>query len=443
MKITYLLPLALMIVAGCSGSDGVERPPPTRLHVFNGAPSYDTLLFLREQKMEAQMSFGEGVTLSFDSGPYDFNIEYPKAGTSQTVRVLTLSEDLSPSRDYSFIQISPNHELQTLVFSTEAELSSDSVARISVIHAHPDLAGIDVYVVASGTDLTGLQPQGSVSFGNSPSVFEVTPSAYEFVFTRSGDPSAVLLRSAEFDVQAGADSVLVISDPGPVSSLGIAVTEISGGTAVRLGAVGVDSQLRGIQTVDDRLDRDLYVDDEIDPLFATRLAFGELSAYAPIDSDAQTLKLTPPGGGTVEASIPGFNPFAGRYYTALFSGDTTNGILGTVFAEDARPIVGQATLRLAHAAGLFGVLSVFILDPGTDVTTARPTVGMGSAPAVTDALAFPPGEYEVTVVNAETEAVLAGPELLTFEELGVYGLMFLNSADANTLDIKYLYDLAP
>jgi hypothetical protein len=313
-------------------------------------------------------------------------------------------------------------------------------ARYSIIHANPGLAAVDIYLVAAGTSLGSVAAQGNISFGPTPATFQVAPQTLRLYLTPAGDPNTVLFESTDIAVETGTDNVLVVHDTGGQTPVSLAVTEV-GTTALRINQQGMGALLRVVQGADDRLARDIVLDDGTTPLFASQ-SFGELSGYVPVSSEQHTLKLTPVGApGTEESTVELF-PLAGRYYTVVFAGDSTDGILGRVVIEDPRPIVQQASLYFTNAAGLFDLVLVHILPPGGDPTQVLPRIGFG-APDASSRQSLIPGDYEITVQDEETQAILAGPELVTLAEKGVYGVLLLNSADSVTIDFEYFYDFPP
>ena len=151
----------------------------------------------------------------------------------------------------------------------------------------------------------------------------------------------------------------------------------------------------------------------------------------------------PVGGGDPEITVP-ISPPAGTFVTLVFAGNATDGVLAVPLSEDTRPLAHQATLRIIHAAGWHDAVEVFIREPGTDINQVNPTALFAVAPSATAKLPFPPGDYEITVRDFETEAVLAGPGTITLEEFGVYGIALLNDPlDPAAVTVDYFYDFAP
>lgn len=438
---TLLLLVAFAAMAGCD-SEGRVRPPQTTLRFFHASPNFGTFAMLRERRPEAIVDFGGGATVHFDSGPYDFNLESSPPGVGvPPVTHVTQSLNLSAGMQHTFVAVSPGDQPQLLVSSIADFPAGSANARYSIIDAHPTQGAMDVYLVAPGTLLGGVAPQGNLSFGPTPATILVAPQTLRLYLTPAGDPNTVLFESADLAVAAGSDHFFVVHATGGQTPIDFAVSEITS-TGLRIGRQGENALVRVVQGVDDRIARDVLLDTEtMTPLFSAQ-PFGGLSTYVPVSASVQhTLKLTPVGTpGTEEATID-FTPLPGRYYTALFAGDTTDGITGRMMIEDPRPIVGQSSLYFINEAGLFDLLLTYVLPPGGDINTAFPRAALPAPEYTVQRIALAPGNYEVTVQDSETDAVVAGPVPMTFAERGVYGVLMLNAADNVTVDLQHIYDI--
>jgi hypothetical protein len=445
MKMTGLLLLApLALIAACGG-DGVERPPPTDIRVFQAAVRHEQVAFRREERIEATLQYGVGIGKTFDSGPYDFHLDYLRVDTGLVGREESFAATLSPDSDYLFVIVSEGSDLKTLLVATENAAASETGSRYYFVHAHPTLGPVDVYVVdpdvVTGCEVAGISPLGQASYGPNVISFEVpTAGSIRLCLTAPGDSSTVFFESIDTPVGiTGRDFSLIAYDSTGLTSSPVSVS-IMETTAIRLNRTDVPPMIRVLQTVDDGLARDVFRDDEATPLFAAPVESGTLSDYVDFPAGVSEIKLAPPGGGEPEASIS-IVASAGLLYTVIFAGDTTDGVTATLTADNARPIVGQATLQLIHAAGMHDAIEIFIRNPGDDITDAFPTSAFNSAPGLTTRFPFRPGDYEITIVDSETDAVLAGPNPITFQDEGVYALAVLNNpADPTTVLIDDFYD---
>ena len=442
MKTMQSLCLALIVaVSGCGGSEGNVRPPPVNVRWFHAAPSFETLAFLREEVVEAQTVFTAGGASRFDSGQYDFHLEYAPAGASSSIRVPSFSATLSPNLDYTFVAVAPGGQLDTIVVGVDKIPISASDSRFTVIHANPDLAAVDVYFELPGTLLSGAQERGTVSFGPNATTFLVTPQTVRLYLTPQGAPNTILFESTDLPIGAGGDNTIVIAGTGGQGPRDIVVVDVKD-SATRIREAGLSSEIRVVHGVDDRMDRDIMLDGEsMPPLFPIQ-PFGQFSDYAPLTAEVHELALTPVATpGTVEDLLT-FSYLSGFNYTAVYVAGSSLPIRGGVFREDLRRIPGQATVRVLNAAGMFGILNVYILAPGTAIDTVFPQASL-STPDLSERLPTVPGDYEITIQNQATATIVAGPEPITIEANGLYGVLLLNALGGSTVDIEYFYDFAP
>ncbi|HEY5665124.1 MAG TPA: hypothetical protein VIV64_00270, partial [Gammaproteobacteria bacterium] len=110
--------VAFAALAGCD-SEGVTRPPPTTVKFFNAAANIEAIAFYREETREAELDYGGGAVEIFDSGPYDFSVDYTQVGQSSQIRALTFLQNLAADRDYSFVVVAPGGEFRLITAETE------------------------------------------------------------------------------------------------------------------------------------------------------------------------------------------------------------------------------------------------------------------------------------------------------------------------------------
>ena len=442
MKISHLLSLAALIVtAGCDGN-GEIRLPPTEIKVFHAASNIDTLAFNRERSQLGLLEYGQGLAASFDSGQYDFVFQHQAAGVSALVDLVSFSETLSADLDYLFIALTRNGQPGVFVVTTDDLPPGATTARITIAHAFEGRGDLDVYVELPGTVLSTVTPRTSISFDTNPSAFETDPSINNIFLTTAGNPNDVVFESEPQAFAAGADIVYVVSDPGALGTADIDVSVITTTVSGQIGQIGLESRVRVIQGIDDRLARDIYLDDTLtSPLFPAQ-PFGVFSNYENTEISAHTVITTPVSAPGTEEDAFIYFASPGRLFTALIAGDSVNGVVTRVITEDKRSIDGEAAIRFHHFAGLFDIVDLYFERPGTDITTVNPLLPL-SVTGSTQRFRLVPDDYEITIVDFATQAILAGPQVLTVDDGGVYGVLLLNSASGSTVDIELFDDFIP
>lgn len=447
MNMKPLLCAGMLVALSACGSDGNVRPPQITVNVFNAASNLEAFGIFREEQafgasfQDASLTYSESATHRIDSGQYDFHVEVATAATLIPERLLSVDLTLAANLEYTFVVTAPGGLPELQVIDTDAEPAGDTVTRITLIHAFHNLGSVDVYMQPAGTSLTSVAPQGQISFGETDLTFDLTPDTYHIFLTPAGNPNDVLFESVNLTFDGGSRGIFVVSDPGNRGNYDIQVSSVTGNIP-RIEQEGLQTSVRVIQTIDDRLDRDVYVDDTLAAPLITNAAFGAVPAYSDVSPAANDIILTQAGNPGTEEARQAFPSFAGFYYTILFSGDLTNGISAQVITEDRRSITGQATMRLLNGAGLFEFVNVFIEPPGTDIATEDPSIQF-SAPGFSNRLGLAPGDFEITVQDDATDTILAGPAPFTVEDGGYYGILLLNSADGSTIDVSLFDDFIP
>jgi hypothetical protein len=150
------------------------------------------------------------------------------------------------------------------------------------------------------------------------------------------------------------------------------------------------------------------------------------------------ISFTPAGNPSV-IEVEESQPFSvGRLYTAIAAGDSSDLELSLAL-ENRRPLRDAARLQIINGARLFGNVEFYVTEPGTNIADATPVI-VTEGPAISAFSNIPPSGYEFTVVDADTDAVLAGPIALSVEAGGFYSVLALEAVGGATVDIVLLDD---
>lgn len=437
-KLVFLL--AVIGVAACD-SEGVIRPPQTTVQIFNASPEFSSLVFIRVRRSESTLPYGEASTHRFDSGEYEFTIGSSRLGFSSTPAEHVFTDTVSADFDHTFVMVSDDEVVDSLLISKPLSAAPEDNARITIVHAHPGLDQVDAYLESSGTDLSSVMPRGTLQYG-SDAQFSFAPGTARIYLTPPGDPGTVLYESGSLNLAAENDPSLIISDSGDRGFAEINVFVVDGGASQRINQANLESSVRILNGITDRMDRDVLLNgDTTTPLF-NDLQFGVLSADTLIPQGVNEFIITPVDApGTEESTVLAAGA-AGIYTIGIAAGDSTDGINLLIIPEDRQGIVGQSKLSIINSAGLFNDMLVYVASPGTDISTINPLVSL-PAPSAQLGVSLLPGEYEITFVETDTQAVRGEPETYTFEDKGVYGFYLVNGADSTTVDVFPMYEIAP
>lgn len=435
------LALIASVLAGCSGGEGRTRPPPASIVVINAVPGYGNLDFRREENDSiAVLAFGEGASDSFDSGPYDFNVDLLPSGTSARFRLATVSATLAPNGRYVFVLSEDgNGTISPFVVEAPNTSPSGSEAQTLIIDAAASGGSYDVYLEPEGTDLLTATSLGNIGYRQHLPPTTRTDGAYRLYLTAPGDPTDVRFESESITLPPGTSSIMTIKDEGGVG-VGTLDLVFFGTTSVVFTDANVQSGLRVINAIADMTDRDITLDGAYTPPLFPAVAYGTATDYAEAAPGTHEVNVTPVGNPVDElASAVGL--IEARLHTILISGDTTTGLGRAILTDDPRPRNGESTIRFLNGASLLGPIEFYFNPPGYDINS--PFVApqtLLNAPGGSERGTFPPGEYELTLRDLDTQAIVAGPTTVTLTGGGVYEILAVDAVGGSTADVVFLGD---
>ncbi len=440
MKPQSLITFAILLILGMSGCDGGrENPPNVRVSFIHAAPGQRAIEVRRQERLEADLSYRESGTASFDADTYDFHFDIVPAGAAP-VRAVSFTYELVPETDYTIVATEIGGLFQQLILEAPSFDPDSTSAQVASLHVAPTLGAVDVFLEAPGADLLSAVPLGTISFGKDLAPGTIGAGDYEFTVTAVASPATVLLRSTPFTLSAGQAALFAILDGANEGIAPLSVT-VTGGANFSFVDSSLLSGIRVINAISDRSRLDVGIDNEFSPPLFPGLVFDTVSAYdESVAPGMHDLTASPAGNPSVlEVNFP-FAVDAGRLGTFFIA--NAPGATATSFSvDDRRPIAGEAKINLYNAAQLFTFVDIFIALSGTDLNTVPPIASLlpgGSLPG----LPIAEGDFEVTMREGGTQTVLAGPTPITLNAGGFYGILVTDSlaTPGATVDVTLLDD---
>jgi hypothetical protein len=437
----------LVIMAGLNGcgSGGVVNPPDGRIRALNMVSTRASMDFLRVERVEGSLTFKQGTGfIIVDSDTYNFNIEFTAPGAADPTRVVSFPATIEVDRDYTFVitEPTPNNFVVTAFDRDVADGPAGETA-IDLMHVATNFGSVDIFIEAPGAPLVGAMPFApAVSPSNA--VLEGTLPAGDYVvsLTPPGNPSMPLFTSTTITLADGdrvfatlADSVGTIT--ADVSIL-LTSTQANGGQEIL--DINAPAELRFLHAGSQAGPLDLIIDDDFAMPLHGAVAPESVTSYAGLAAGTHNIKIIPAGDPiTIELDQDADTP-AGVRTTLLVGGD-----LGAIAAaqelDDLRPFLGAAKLRLASGAATEGAVNIYIVPPGTDITTESPVVtnfSLGLSPY----LQFLPADYEVILTEPGTTNVIGTPVPITMDGSGLYGIVVVDDP-ATRVRVVLIDDFVP
>ena len=243
------------------------------------------------------------------------------------------------------------------------------------------------------------------------------------------------LATAIFGLAPGVGSFFTILDGGNVGLAPYAVLASGGGGDLLLVDSNLQAGIRAINAMTNGGALDVTIDSNFSPALLPAVQVGVPSAYAFFDAGAHNLTVSPAGNPGVLEIDEEFTGENGTLGTWFLSGDP--GALTASFSQDdGRIVAGEAKVAIYNGVTSVPSVDVFVVAPGTDLNTIAPSAQPPSG--TTTPILVGIGDFEITVRQLATTAVLAGPLPVTIGVERSYGILLTDSVGGATVDITLL-----
>lgn len=421
---------ATTLLFGCNDSDSDYPESQIRVtHASADAPLVDIKLNGATVEGLSQVDYQVGSGLiSLESGAYDVSVEALLAGDA-SAEVIGANLNFAPDMQYDIVALNYTAGIEPVVLSRDAISPANNEVRIDVLHAHPDVPGVDVYLTTD--DIADQSPAISglefkVDSADLP--VSIPAGTYRIRLTLSGD-KGVAFDSGELDLAGGSDLMITAVpnvDGGAVSPVNLLVAD---GTAVNiLRSTEEKAAVRVVHTVDDAPAVDVLASGSA-VVGLTDIEFKEFRSLdlAPDSYDLSVVASA--DNSLVVIDAPGTSFEAGTT-TSIYAVGKLNSVNDStieplVIGEDLRSVATYAKLRVVHASPAADSLGLVDIHASADGAFNETTaVLQGVAFKGTATLNVPAGTYFLAVIlegdGSFTPAVSA---TATVDDGGVYSVV--------------------
>ena len=232
MKLKFLLPaflLAAALLSGCGGLGKSSNSGSVRL--VNGTADYAALdLYATDSKAISNVaSYAGSGFVSVGSGSQTFKLTQVGSTTS----VFQVASSVTKDVNYSLVAYTTNSALQMLTITENETTPVSGNGQIRVFNTSAEVGSVDVYVVATGSDLTSATPIASgITLSSSSGFVDVAKGTYRIVVTANQDKTDIRLDIPSFTLADQQVVNLVLTKtPGGVLANGLAVVQAGNVTA--------------------------------------------------------------------------------------------------------------------------------------------------------------------------------------------------------------------
>ncbi len=372
---------------------------------------------------------------SWDVDTYTLNFEILDidGAVAQTVSLqATLEEDSA----YFLVLREVAGQPEPLLIERPSALQGTG-SEVEILHAATTINAVDVYMDIENFDLSTATSRGTIDFDETVAITSLADGAYQIILTDPGNRANIRLDAESIGILGTQGVLLLIVDGAGSGTSPLAI--VPGDTqGTAFNDRNEQANIRVINALSDREAINVGVDGQLMPPLIAGVPFATASAFglvAPGDHNLNVESVLTPGTLDIDEAIVAQS---GTFETWLITGNTGD-MTATEFRDDFRVIPGESQLRLYHGSPQNGVVNVFLQPPGTDITTVPATVA-SAVTTITPPVRITPGDYEITITEQATDAVLAGPIAATIAAGGFYGILVTDAAAGTGLEVTLLFD---
>jgi hypothetical protein len=157
------------------------------------------------------------------------------------------------------------------------------------------------------------------------------------------------------------------------------------------GGIGDKTNFRVMNAVPDQTSITVLLDGTS---VGSAIVYGSASTYAETKSGSRHLQVEP-ASSTAAFLDQTFNLPGGTNGTAIISGNSSASSAIVLADDNTAPTTGNIKIRIVNASQAIGVVDVYVLPPGTDVTNSAPTVLALDFQSSSDYLNLAAGSYHI------------------------------------------------
>ena len=201
---TVVLLGAALLTVGCSSSSG-------RFRYVQAATAVPTNVDLQVDGKSIQTAIGFGQTATYrtiSSGTHKF-VFFPSGTTSNPYASASISVG-AYTTVFTAGEFSGSIP-EVLTFTDDNTIPTTGNARLRILHVSPTIGSVDIYVVPTGNDISGLNPQISgLTYKNASNYLQLSANGYDVWVTVAG--TQVLLIRDSYTLTSEQVRTVVILD---------------------------------------------------------------------------------------------------------------------------------------------------------------------------------------------------------------------------------------
>ncbi|MEM7079185.1 MAG: DUF4397 domain-containing protein [Pseudomonadota bacterium] len=439
--------LCALVSAACSDSSS-RRAAPTLtsldlttvnfevLHASQDAPPVNVTI--GASQAFSGVGYGSAGFVSTTAGGVDVQVDgILPGGPAPVIGPTTL--DTVDGQRVSILAVGPVASIEPLVLVDDQPAVDAAEVRVRVVHAASTAPMVDVYVTAPTADITMEAPLGTFEFKGTLGPVTVPEGDYRIQVTIAGDPTTVAYDSGTVGLAGGSDLLVAAIPNVATGAAAVELVALTGSGALRLLDANSTADVRVIHASPDAPNVDVVAADNFAAPAVTNLAFPEVTGYLNLTPGDLNVKVVPTGAMMPVVIDADLSLAAATAYSVLAVGDLAT-IAPLVLVDDIRPVGTEARVRIVHASPSAGDVDLYVVAPGTDISTVTPNFTGVAFTADTGYVSLAAGDYDVVVTPTGDTTPAIGPVTISVAAGGIYTAAARDESGGGTPLGLILYD---
>ena len=437
-----LLVFALLAVTACTGESNLPVPTgKSTIRAINTITASPLVSFLIEERVLGNLSYkGASVGARFDDLEYTFNFDVLFLGDISVTRVASQLQKIDANKDYTFVLTGAidNPTITTWVGDERTWEGSETVFEVRFAHTAVSLGAIDVYFAPAGTAPAIGEQRGTLNFGEILAPIDIAAGNYVYTVTPSGDPATVLFQTLELAYFAQTAFLMPIYD-GDETDTGSPVAQIIAPMipAFLLPDAMALPTIRFIQASLDLPNSDVYDDAALTDLVLGDHAYGDVTGDMQLAEGLTNYTYTTVGNtsgilfeGAIIANL-------GTHHNFIVLGEQGDRV-ALVLVPDRRSVSSTARISAFPAALNHLTMDFYVVDADTSIDDTLPRLNRIIFAQTLPTISFIAGSYDLYLTTPGEKTVIAGPVRLDLALGDVAELIFFDTVDPATAEIRIL-----
>lgn len=441
MRNPFRLVLAATLAAlslGCAESQRPEVTGEASIRALHAIVDGPEAVFRIEARSLGAINYKGATTPDFfDDLSYQFHFDAALPGDTEQTRLASRSLTVVPDMEYLFVLTGSYSDADIILWESEERQweGTEALTAVAAGHLSPSLGAIDFYLVAPGTAPVSGEARGTLAFGERLEDFEVDAGDYQVVVTPADNPGTILFRSTTQALAERATILFTVHEPDPGITSGISVRRISATGSAELGERNTPPTRRFFHAARGTGAFDVYVDEDFAVPIAAGVAFGTVSGDVSVPAGEADYTYTAAGNvGAVLLEDEEQATVANTRSTSFLVGPT-NDLDVLTLADDRRPVVGTAKVRLVQLSDNVDNVDIYLRPAGTDIADVNPTFPNVASPLSSGYTRLEPDDYEITVTETGEKTPVAPVLSLDLAGGDTVEVAIIDAVDPNAVQV--------